>query len=124
MANTTLAPVAISQNGVDISNAALVSITSGNGIAFANSGNLGVIIYNGSTGTLICTPVITAAIESVVPTNTRTVSIPTTKSWILGPYSPAHFNQNFQPGGTMVITLSGVTTTVAAAVISIPTVSP
>jgi len=123
----TLTNVASSHLGLDISAAALVPLlVTDTAVTFLNNGSVGLIVNNGTGGSINVTPVIPYSIEGLAPITTLAptagqIALPASKTWLFGSYSPAHYNA---PGGLMTITISGLAVTILVALISIPTTSP
>jgi hypothetical protein len=132
MANTILVPVTGSRLGVNLTGSVGLTpmLTPFTTIQFINPGNVALIIYNGTAGTIVATPQLTDAIEgAVVPSATMItalgVSIPTLNYMLIGPFSPLHFNTPNSPAGSMTVTFtSAVTALVTVGLIQIPLISP
>ena len=126
MANLQLAPASTSRTGLDITSSAALTVTTGLlGAQFLNNGQVALIIYNNSGSGLVVTEgaVSGANLPNLAPDGNPvvapTVTIPTAKTWVLGPFRPSIYNA---ADGTVTCLFTGAAT-VFAALVQIPSLA-
>jgi hypothetical protein len=93
--------------GVDVTPADLAAATS-TSLTFAHSGNVILVVYNGSGSSITVTPTAIRGVQNVIPTIPPS-SLPTLKSQAYGPFPVKDF------GSPMTVVLSAITTVSVAA---------
>lgn len=94
MPRTTLTASTAAAYGGGVLDIAAAAVDLANGNAFANTGLEKMIVVNGSGGSLTVTVAIPAGVRSLGGLiTTKTYTIVTAKTAILGPWDPGVFNQ-------------------------------
>lgn len=119
MARTTLTPVVAAAYAGGILDIAAGAVDQPNGNNFANTGNEKLVVINGSGGPLTVTvsiPSNAKSLQGLITSKTYTVA--TGKTAILGPFDPSTYNQT---GSLVNVDWSTGTSVTCAVVGHVPT---
>ncbi len=117
-------PVSLSRLGVDVTQAALSAMAATDtAVKFANTGIQALVFLNTSGGSINVTPQLQRTVESQAPTALAALVVPTGKTWLIGPFNPADFND---AAGNCSVLIPGAVTLFVAVVqlIAIPPGQP
>lgn len=111
-------PVSLSRLGVDITQAALSAMAATDtAVQFRNTGQQSLVFLNTSGASVNVTPNLLRTVESQAPTALPALVVPTGKTWLIGPFNMADFND---VNGNMSILIPGAVTLFVAVVQLIP----